>query len=68
LSEKQIKEMVKYAMAYPPRTRALLGAMLETIDNTIDTKALKESLNPLTKVKIGLTENELSTVNNWYIV
>jgi hypothetical protein len=68
LSEKQIKEMVQYAMVYPPRTKALLGAMLENIDNTINTKALKESLNPLTKVKIGLTEKELSTVNNWYII
>ena len=68
LSEKQIKEMIQYAMVYPPRTRALLGAMLETIDNTINTTALKESLNPLTKIKIGLTEKELSTVNNWYII
>lgn len=68
LSEKQIKEMVQYALVYPPRTRALLGAMLEDIDSKINTKALKESLNPLTKIKIGLTEKELSTVNNWYIV
>ncbi len=68
LSEKQTKEMVQYAIVYPPRTRALLGAMLENIDNTINTKALKESLNPLTKIKIGLTENELPTINNWFIV
>jgi len=68
LSEKQTKEMVQYAIVYPPRTRALLGAMLENIDNTINTKALKESLNPLTKIKIGLTEKELSTINNWFIV
>jgi hypothetical protein len=42
--------------------------MLENINEKIDITALKESLNPLTKIKIGLTEKELSTVNNWYIV
>jgi hypothetical protein len=68
LSEKEIKEMIQYAIVYPPRTRALLGAMLENNDSTINTKSLKESLNPLTKIKIGLTEKELSTINNWYIV
>lgn len=68
LSEKQIKELIRYALAYPPRTRALLGAMLENINGKINITALKESLNPLTKIKIGLTEKELSTVNNWYIV
>jgi hypothetical protein len=68
LSEKQIKELILYALAYPPRTRALFGAMLENINEKIDITALKESLNPLTKIKIGLTEKELSTVNNWYIV
>jgi len=46
----------------------LLGAILEDIDSTINTKTLQESLNPLTKIKIGLKKTELSTVNNWYIV
>ena len=68
LSEKQIKELVQYCIMYPPRTRALLGAILEDIDSTINTKTLQESLNPLTKIKIGLKKTELSTVNNWYIV
>jgi Family of unknown function (DUF6088) len=68
LNIKQIDELVKYGIMYPPRTRALLGAMLENMDSTINTKALKESLNPLTKIKIGLKETQLPTVNNWYIV
>jgi hypothetical protein len=68
LNDKQIKEMIQYGIMYPPRARALLGAILENIDSTIDTKALKESLNPLTKIKIGLKETELPTINNWYIV
>jgi len=67
LTEKQIKEMVQYATSYPPRVRALLGAILENIDSKIETNTLKDSLNPLTTIKIGLKEKELYTIKNWYI-
>jgi hypothetical protein len=68
LNKEQIEELVKCGIMYPPRTRALLGAMLENIDSTINTKVLKESLNPLTTIKIGLKETQLPTINNWYII
>ena len=53
---------------YPPRVRAMLGAMLQNIDDGIITEKLKESLNPMTTFEIGLKENDLPTIKNWYIV
>jgi hypothetical protein len=59
---------MKYALLYPPRVRALVGAMLQ--HNDYASKALerlKESLNPLTTIKLGIKESELPTKGNWYI-
>lgn len=67
LNKKQIEELVKYALFYPPRVRALVGAMLENLKIKSGTEKLKQSLNPLSKIKLGLTENELPTVQNWNI-
>ena len=63
---KDIKKLVKYAINYPARVRALLGAILEDIGyENID--KLKKSLNPLTSFKIGLKETDLASIKNWYI-
>jgi Family of unknown function (DUF6088) len=68
LSEKQIAELVKYALLYPPRVRALLGAILEIQDSNFRyLTILKEKLNPLTTIKLGLKENDLPTIANWNI-
>lgn len=68
LSEKQTELLIKYALLYPPRVRALLGAILENNGNKakgID--KLKESLNPLSTIKLGLKETDLPTKSKWYI-
>lgn len=68
LEGKQIEFLIKYAMAYPPRVKALVGAVLQ--NNGYQGKGLeqlKESLNPLTTIKLGLKETELPTKNDWYI-
>ena len=67
LNEKQISDLVKYAVLYPTRVRALVGAMLENLNIQANTEKLKQSLNPLTKVKLGLKETELPTIKNWNI-
>jgi hypothetical protein len=67
LNEKQISELVKYALLYPARVRALTGAMLENLNIQANTEKLKRSLNPLTKVKLSLKETELPTIKNWNI-
>lgn len=67
LNEKQIRELIKYALLYPPRVRALVGAILENLKVETNTDKLKESLNPLTKIKLGLKETDLNTIKNWNI-
>lgn len=68
LDEKQIAEMLKYAIFYPPRVRALLGAILENMNCTVNLQKLKESLNPLSSYELGLKESDLPTLKNWNIV
>lgn len=66
--DKQIGLMIKYALVYPSRVRALVGAVLQ--NNGFSGKALdklKNSLNPLSTIKLGLNETDLKTKNNWYI-
>jgi hypothetical protein len=68
LDDKQIDSMIKYALVYPPRVRALVGAVLQNIGFTGKTlDKLKNSLNPLSTLKFGIKETELPTKNNWYI-
>jgi hypothetical protein len=66
LDEKQTASLLKYALVYPPRVRALVGAVLEK-NGKIGLEKLKDSLNPLTTIKMGLKETELPTKSNWYI-
>jgi hypothetical protein len=68
LDKKQKETLIKYAMFYPSRVRALVGAVLQNIN--YKSKALdnlKQSLNPLSTIKLGIKESELPTINNWYI-
>jgi hypothetical protein len=67
LTSKELEEYIKYALLYPPRVRALLGALLEKLDSTIDVKRLKNSLNPLTIYNYDLGDTALITKQNWNI-
>lgn len=60
-------ELVKYALKYPPRVKALLGAIFEDLKEIDKTKPLMESLNPLTVFKIGIDEKTLSSIDSWNI-
>lgn len=68
LNEKQKESLITYALVYPPRVRAIVGAVLQ--NNSYAGKGLerlKDSLNPLTTIKLGVKERELPTKINWYI-
>ncbi len=68
LTHQQQKDLIKYALLYPPRVRALLGAILENENKEVTLLIkLKESLNPLTTIQLGVSKTELPTKNNWYI-
>lgn len=68
LNTNEIKQLVKCVIAYPPRVRAFLGALLENIDSSNnELEKLKKSLNPLSEYDYGISENLLSTTLNWNI-
>lgn len=69
LTEREKKNLVKYALDYPPRARAFLGALLESIK--IEQKEvlviLKQSLNPLSSYTVGVTQDILPNAKSWFI-
>lgn len=68
LNDKQIASLIKYALLYPPRVRALVGAVLENNGNKIrGLEKLKASINPLTTIKLGLKETDLPNKSKWNI-
>jgi len=65
LQPPQISRMMKLALEYPPSTRALLGALLETYLPSQPTDSLRKSLNPLTKYKLKGIEKILLNNTKW---
>lgn len=57
LSEHDISILIKLSMKYPPASRALLGALLESAPGCYATELLYESLNPITTYNLpGISE------------
>jgi len=67
LTDKQIAELIYYALRYPPRVRAVTGAILEYLKRNLDIAPLKNSLNPLSTYKLGIKPDYLPTAQNWNI-
>lgn len=67
LSSERQRQMITYALLYPPRVRALLGAVLEETQSDLDLTPLKEGLNPFTKFNLGFNSSLLKTASNWNI-
>jgi hypothetical protein len=65
---KEINTLVRLALKYPPATRALLGALLEQLQQIGATEPLFKSLNPITKYKLSGAAKTLSTTAKWNIV
>ncbi len=69
LDDRQLDAIKKYALKYPPRVRAFLGALLESLGLINDKKdSLKISLNPLTHYHLNVAEDTLASIKNWNIV
>ena len=68
LSVKDKSSLVRLALKYPPVTRALLGAMLEQLQQTDITRPLFKSLNPITKYKLIGVSKVLSTTEKWNLL
>lgn len=68
LTEPQIAALIKYALMYPSRVRATVGAILQSNGYSIENlEKLRNSLNPLTTINLGLKETELPTKADWNI-
>ena len=64
----EMKKLVTYGAAYPPKVRALLGALLEALRIDFSTyNVLKKSMNPSSSFEYGINSQLLSTVNSWNI-
>ncbi|WP_374950157.1 DUF6088 family protein [Mucilaginibacter sp.] len=61
------KLFVRLALNYPPRVRALAGAMMELISPSEDIHSLRKSLNPLSSFEFGLSSNLLPNGTTWNI-
>ena len=61
------ERLIRYALKYPPRSRAFLGALLEKLKTEQNTNQLKQSLNSLTVYDLGIDKQILSTVLEWNI-
>jgi hypothetical protein len=64
----EIKKLVAYGVAYPPKVRALLGALLEVMNtNAAIYEVLRKSINPSSNYEYGIDSILLSTANSWNI-
>lgn len=68
LSDNDKNTLLRLAHKYPPGTRALLGALMDQLQQSDLAQALYKSLNPITKYKITGASNILSTTEKWNIV
>lgn len=68
LSKKDKSTLVRLALKYTPATRALLGAMLEKLNQETIAEPLFNSLNPITKYKMTGVAKVLSTCEKWNII
>lgn len=68
LSNKDKQKIIKLALKYPPRTRALLGALFSKLNYSIQADILKISLNPLSEYNFNIDNKVLETASNWNIV
>lgn len=62
------KELIRLSLKYPPSTRALVGALLDEIQEKSITFTLKESLNPITKYEISNANEVLTKTSDWNIL
>lgn len=71
--ESDFNSLVRLVKNYPPTTRALLGALLELVSANyfnapFHVTSLKNSLNPITKYQLKISESALPTKDHWNII
>lgn len=67
LPPKELNRLACLALRYPPSTRALAGAILETLKNKTASEKLYKSLNFLSQYNLRLSEGILPNQSKWNI-
>jgi hypothetical protein len=67
LPEKDKLQMVKLSLLYPPAARAILGSILDSVDNRGMTERIRRTLNPVTSFKLPGVASVLQTAIDWNI-
>lgn len=62
------EKLVRVAQKYPPATRALLGAMLDELNENSLSELLLKTLNPITKFKLSGNGKIFDSAEKWNIV
>ncbi|USQ03161.1 DUF6088 family protein [Aquirufa antheringensis] len=68
LTDKEINMLVRLALNYPPATRALVGSLLDQLQQGNATELLFKSLNPITTYRLTGASKVLSTTDKWNMV
>lgn len=64
----QPKRLTRFALAEPPRVRALVGALADSIGcHDPNVRKLRRSLNPLTKFRLPGADKALPGASRWHI-
>jgi hypothetical protein len=67
-TDKEVNTLGRLALKYPPATRALLGAFLDTLQHAKAAEPLFKSLNPITKYKLTGAAKAISITEKWNII
>lgn len=62
----ELMRLTRLSFSYPPYVRALLGALLESLNQPVS--SLRASLNPITRYQLGVNPDALPTAPNWNIL
>lgn len=65
--KERVEKLVEYALHYPPRVRAILGAILEHARHKRLRSILKATLNPKTEYLVGLADS-LPNLKKWKLI
>ncbi|MEO7923480.1 MAG: DUF6088 family protein [Chitinophagaceae bacterium] len=68
LAEQDKGSIVRLALKYPPATKALLGALLDSFQQISLSDLLYKSINHITKYKLGSAAKTLPAAEKWNIV
>jgi hypothetical protein len=68
LTNDEIQNMVKLAIYYPPKVKALLGAIIKQLGFWEEAYILKRELNSITQYKLGIDTQTLANKKEWNII